>query len=74
MTVQFHVMIDKLKSGVWKKAKAVEWDNGEFITLTTVDGYYNLMVHEHNTKYENIMGWGLNMTDSLNMKFEEVDE
>ena len=60
-------MIDKLKTGVWKKAQAVGWENGEYVVLRNDDGYLTLLMYEASGS---VVAWTLNMKDSLNMKFK----
>ncbi len=71
MEVAFHIMIDKLKSGVWKKATTKSWqdEHGQYVTLKIVDGRMVLLYHE---SHDSVIGWTLNMADSLNIKFIEL--
>ncbi len=69
--VSFHIMIDKLKSGVWEKATTTTWqeNDGQFVTLKNTDGRLSLLLHE---SHDRVTGWTLNVNDSLNMKFIEL--
>ena len=69
--VSFHIMIDKLKSGVWKKATTTAWqeNDGQYVTLKNEDGRIKLILHE---SHDRVVGWTLNMGDSLNIKFIEL--
>ncbi len=71
MEVAFHIMIEKLKSGEWKRATTDYWieNDGQFVTLKNFDGRMKLILHE---RPDNIIGWTLNVNDSLNMKFKEL--
>ncbi len=64
-------MIDKLNTGVWKKATTKHWQEnyGQFVTLNKRDGRIRLLLHE---SQENTITWTLNVNDSLNMKFVEL--
>ena len=71
MEVAFHIMIDKLKSGVWKKATTKSWQEGygQYITLRNTDGRIKLLYHE---SHDSVVGWTLSCNDSLNIKFIEL--
>ncbi len=71
MEVLFHIMIDKLKSGVWKKATTKSWQDGygQYVTLKNIDGNLKLLLHK---SHDNVIGWTLNTNDSLNLKFIEL--
>ena len=73
MEVYFHIMIDKLNTGVWKKATTKSWKEGygQYITLKKEDSKMILLVHETSSK---TITWTLNMRDSLNMKFIELKD
>ena len=63
MEVLFHIMIDKLNSGVWDRAYL--GDEGAYVTLIKRDGRLVLLLHDG----EGITSWTLNMSDSLNIRF-----
>ena len=70
MSIYFHEMIEKLRTGIWKRAKSPKWEDEQYLTLKNIDGRMKLVLHEigGNTIY-----WTLNVNDSLNMKFEEME-
>ncbi len=71
MEVKFHIMIDKLKTGVWEKATTVDWqkDDGQYLTLKILNGNMKLLFHEN---YDKVTEWTLGTNDSLNIKFMEL--
>ena len=69
--ILFHKMIEKLDSGEWKKATTKSWQEnyGQYVTLIRRDDRMILLLHEN---HDRVVGWTLNMADSLNIKFVEL--
>ena len=72
MSVDFHIMVEKLKTGIWKRATTQHWKDNDhqYVTLKYAEGRIKLILHE---KGGNKVAWTLNVNDSLNMRFMEME-